>query len=158
MTSWPEKIFSFLGLGQYKASPVAAADGAAVPLLVDAYGKQRVIAEISGATVYSHYKPPTGPDKKGAIKRSAGSLRAVYASNKSVSGYWLLLLDLADAPAGGETSEVIFPFWVPAGESRAIELPADLAFSDGIAWAASTAMAEVTLPVGENLWVNAFYL
>lgn len=33
--SWPDKVFSFLGLGQYKASPVAAADGEAVPLLVE---------------------------------------------------------------------------------------------------------------------------
>lgn len=157
MTSWPEKIFSFLGLGQYKASPVAAADGSAVPLLVDAYGKQRVIAEISGAATYSHYKPPSGANKKGVIKASPGSLRYVQVSSRDSAGCWFQLVNKASEPSG-EGDVIMFPVWIPAGETRAVDLPADMAFSTGIAWCASTSMGDVVLVSADRLWVNALYL
>lgn len=155
---WPEQVFKWLGYGKYSASPVAVSDGNTTPLLVDQYGKLRVLAEISSSTTYSAYKPSAGADKKGIIKASPGSLRYVQVSNKDTVGYWLLLLNMATAPAGGETTEVVFPVWIPAGETRAVDLPADLAFSAGIAWAASANMGDVSLPVGQKLWVNAFYL
>lgn len=155
---WPEQIFNWLGYGRYKASPTAVADGNTAPLLIDPYGKLKVLAEISGAATYSQYQVGAGADKKGIIKETAGSLRYVQVSNKDATGYWLILLDMADVPAGGETTEVVFPVWVPAGESRAIDLPADMVFSTGIAWAASTTMGEVTLPVGQHFWVNALFL
>ncbi len=159
MTSWPEKVFSFLGLGQYKASPVAAADGAAVPLLVDPYGKQRVIAEISGSASYSQYKPSTGADKKGVIKASPGSLRYIQVTSKDSSDCWFQVLNKATPPLGeGDTTLIVMTIKLPAGESRAIELPADMPFSTGIAWCASTAMGDVMLVTGEHLWVNAQYL
>lgn len=154
---WPEQVFNWLGYGRYTASPVAASDGGTKPLLVDPYGKLRVLAEISGASTYSQYKPLTGADKKGLIKDTPGSLRYVQVSSKDASGCWLLLLDQDLIPVGSEIT-VVFPVWVPAGETRAVELPADLTFSAGIAWAASSSMGEVTLMAGQHLWVNALYL
>ncbi len=155
---WPEQVFRFLGLGQYKASPTAVADGTAVPLLVDPYGKLKVLAEISGAATYSAYKPSAGADKKGVIKASAGSLRYVQVTSKDTVGCFFQVLNQSTVPAGGEASTIVLTVWIPAGESRAINLPADLAFSTGIVWGASTAMADCTLVSGQHLWVNALFL
>lgn len=155
---WPEQVFKWLGYGKYSASPTAVADGATSPLLIDQYGKLRVLAEISGSATYSAYKTPSGADKKGVIKSSAGSLRYVQVTSKDTVGCFFQVLNQATAPAGGETTSIVLTVWIPAGESRAINLPTDLAFSTGIAWGASTAMADCTLVSGQYLWVNAFYL
>jgi hypothetical protein len=154
---WPEQVFKWLGYGKYSASPTAVADGATSPLLIDPYGKLRVIAEINGSATYTPLYATSGSAKRGVIKSSAGSLRYVQVSSKDASGCWLLLMNKASLPINTDTA-VIFPLWVPAGETRAVNLPADLPFPTGIAWAASSTPGDVTLMAGDNLWVTGFYL
>lgn len=151
-----DKVFRWLGHGRYWSSlPTAAANGDIVELLTDAYGRLQFVA---ASVTYSAYKPSAGADKKGVIKASAGSLRYVQVSSKDTAGCWFQVLNQATSPAGGESTSIVLTVWIPAGESRAISLPADLAFSTGIAWAASTTMADCTLVSGTHLWVNALFL
>jgi len=155
---FPFDVLSWLIRGRVKTTPPSAADGETVELQCTPAGRLKVDAQFTSAVTYSQYKPATGADKKGVIKASAGALRYVQVSNKSSStGYWLLLLNKSTLPVDGDAVEVVFPLWIPAGETRAVDLPADLVFSSGIAWCASTSMGDVTLPVGDNLWVNALY-
>lgn len=156
--AFPFDVLSWLIRGRVKTTPPSASDGETVELQCTPAGRLKVDAQLSSSVTYSQYKPPSGADKKGIIKASAGSLRYVQVTSKDTVGCFFQVLNQATAPAGGEASTIVLTVWIPAGESRAINLPSDLAFSTGIAWAASTTMADCTLVSGQHLWVNAFYL
>lgn len=158
--AWPEQIFKWLGYGQYRSSlPTAASDGGSVPLLTDAYGRQRVVVDAaSGSGSYATYTH-TGLIYQAQVKESAGTVRQIVVTNTdTASDAWFAMFNLATMP--GLTPEdldaVTTILVVPAGETVSLPFEADVTYANGIAFMAFTT-AELDTEFAAKLKVHILY-
>lgn len=144
MSSWPEQIFRWLGYGKYQASPVAVADGATAPLLIDPYGRVQMVAAAAAPAGVTATRQLAAANTGFLKAAGAGSLVEVALWNNGAVALWFQVHDKASAVSAGETcvDQVLVPAGGAIGWRPAVPVAATLQ----LRWAASTTPATYTVP------------
>jgi hypothetical protein len=140
--AWPDQIFKWLGYGKYQSAPVAAADGATAPLLIDPHG--RLQASVQGVTPAGYNRAFSSNGQ--VVLGAPGSLIECWGRNDSGSAVFLQFHNLAGPPSGGATPLEVFK--IDSGASFSFGPSSPIPFATGIVWVTSTTLATFTGPAG----------
>ncbi len=144
MGSWPNQLFKWLAHGIYRASPTAVADGSAVELLTDAYGRLEIVPATSAPAGVTAVRQLTAASLGHLKAAGAGKLVEVSVWNSGTVVLWFQVHDKASAVSGGDTcvDQVMVPAGGSVGWRPLIPVPA----TAQLRWAASTTPAIYTAP------------
>lgn len=136
--AWPEQIFKWLGYGKYQASPVAVADGATAPLLIDPYG--RLQASVQGTIPAAYNRQLAAANA--IVSAVPCSLIECWGRNDSGADRYLQFHNRTTVPSGGEAPLEVFK--IDDGASFSFGPGSPVPFSTGLVWVVSTTKTTFT--------------
>ena len=149
-----DKVFRWLGHGRYSSTlPTALNNGDVGELLIDAYGRPRVLVESSAPPSATAVRQLTAAST-GILKAAGtGTLYEVTVWNSGASALWFQVHDKASAVSPGDAC--VDQILVPAGASVGWRPAIGPSASTQLRWAASTTASTYTAPGADSVGFTA---